>query len=200
MDRSPPREVTGPAPVDTAICNGTAFSAPRSSSTRTHRANHARSMQARPRRSLGPIRRVIRAISVSVRRPPSLGANPFFPADRSSSHSVLTGASIGNSSGACVEPLLTLCVICFSLIEACKLPELRCRVNVAYPLTWLFSLCSRCAKCHSLVEHNTNLLLLSDGSPVCENCSYSCMICQKPIHNEAIVTGTSRASARSTGF
>ncbi|GAA5863704.1 hypothetical protein JCM3774_001219 [Rhodotorula dairenensis] len=47
----------------------------------------------------------------------------------------------------------------------------------------------RCAKCHSLVEHNTNLLLLSDGSPVCEKCSYTCTICQKPIHNEAIVTG-----------
>ncbi|CDR49468.1 RHTO0S27e00320g1_1 [Rhodotorula toruloides] len=49
--------------------------------------------------------------------------------------------------------------------------------------------CFRCAKCHNLVEHNTNLLLLSDGSPVCENCSYICNVCQKPIHNEAIVTG-----------
>ncbi|GAA5906334.1 hypothetical protein JCM5296_003173 [Sporobolomyces johnsonii] len=47
----------------------------------------------------------------------------------------------------------------------------------------------RCAKCHNLVEHDTNLLLLSDGSPVCENCSYICSVCQKPIHNEAIVTG-----------
>lgn len=49
---------------------------------------------------------------------------------------------------------------------------------------------SRCAKCHNLVEHDTNLLLLSDGSPVCENCSYICSVCTKPIHNEAIVTGT----------
>ncbi|GAA5906914.1 uncharacterized protein JCM6883_005728 [Sporobolomyces salmoneus] len=47
----------------------------------------------------------------------------------------------------------------------------------------------RCAKCHNLVEHDTNLLLLSDGSPVCENCSYICSVCSKPIHNEAIVTG-----------
>ncbi|KAI5478305.1 signal transducer [Pseudohyphozyma bogoriensis] len=47
----------------------------------------------------------------------------------------------------------------------------------------------RCAKCHNLVEHDTNLLLLSDGSPVCENCSYICSVCQKPISNEAIVTG-----------
>ncbi|GAA6010625.1 hypothetical protein JCM10207_007771 [Rhodosporidiobolus poonsookiae] len=49
--------------------------------------------------------------------------------------------------------------------------------------------CFRCAKCNNLVEHSTNLLLLSDGSPVCENCSYICSVCEKPIHNEAIVTG-----------
>lgn len=48
---------------------------------------------------------------------------------------------------------------------------------------------SRCAKCHVECEHNTNLLLLSDGSPVCENCAYICSVCQTPIHNEAIVTG-----------
>ena len=57
---------------------------------------------------------------------------------------------------------------------------------------WLRSLArphSRCAKCHSLVEHDTNLLLLADGSPVCENCSYVCSSCGKSISNEAIVTG-----------
>ncbi|GAA5939549.1 uncharacterized protein JCM15063_006212 [Sporobolomyces koalae] len=54
---------------------------------------------------------------------------------------------------------------------------------------YLFHVDCRCAKCHNLVEHDTNLLLLSDGSPVCENCSYICSVCSKPIHNEAIVTG-----------
>ncbi|KAI8452219.1 hypothetical protein BY996DRAFT_7241680 [Phakopsora pachyrhizi] len=49
--------------------------------------------------------------------------------------------------------------------------------------------CFRCAKCRNLVEHDTNLLLLSDGSPVCENCSYICSVCKLPISNEAIVTG-----------
>ncbi|KAG0145008.1 hypothetical protein CROQUDRAFT_108093 [Cronartium quercuum f. sp. fusiforme G11] len=49
--------------------------------------------------------------------------------------------------------------------------------------------CFRCAKCRNLVEHDTNLLLLSDGSPVCENCSYICSVCKNPISNEAIVTG-----------
>ncbi|KAK4052364.1 Rho-type gtpase-activating protein [Microbotryomycetes sp. JL201] len=54
---------------------------------------------------------------------------------------------------------------------------------------YLFHVDCRCAKCNTLVEHDTNLLLLSDGSPVCENCSYICSVCEKPIHNEAIVTG-----------
>ncbi|KAL1689435.1 hypothetical protein GGG16DRAFT_19445, partial [Schizophyllum commune] len=29
-----------------------------------------------------------------------------------------------------------------------------------------------CAKCHNQVTADTNLLLLSDGSPICANCSY----------------------------
>lgn len=49
----------------------------------------------------------------------------------------------------------------------------------------------RCAKCHNLVEVESNLLLRSDGSPICENCSYNCHICQKPIVDEAIMTGKS---------
>lgn len=32
--------------------------------------------------------------------------------------------------------------------------------------------CFRCAKCQEKVSADTNLLLLSDGSPVCGNCSY----------------------------
>ncbi|PKY54694.1 RhoGAP-domain-containing protein [Rhizophagus irregularis] len=49
--------------------------------------------------------------------------------------------------------------------------------------------CFQCAKCHNLVEHDSNLLLLSDGNPICENCSYNCHVCKKPILNEAIMTG-----------
>ncbi|CAJ0766558.1 17942_t:CDS:2, partial [Entrophospora sp. SA101] len=48
--------------------------------------------------------------------------------------------------------------------------------------------CFRCAKCHNLVEHDSNLLLLSDGNPICERCSYSCNVCKKPILDEAIMT------------
>ncbi|CAG7850642.1 SubName: Full=Uncharacterized protein {ECO:0000313/EMBL:CCA68331.1} [Serendipita indica DSM 11827] len=47
----------------------------------------------------------------------------------------------------------------------------------------------KCAKCGSRVNADTNLLLLSDGSPVCGNCSYHCSVCKQPIVDEAIMTG-----------
>lgn len=49
--------------------------------------------------------------------------------------------------------------------------------------------CFKCAKCHQQVTADTNLLLLSDGSPICSNCSYSCNVCHLPILDEAIMTG-----------
>ncbi|GAO52764.1 RhoGAP-domain-containing protein [Saitoella complicata NRRL Y-17804] len=49
--------------------------------------------------------------------------------------------------------------------------------------------CFRCAKCNSLVDHDSNLLLLADGSPICENCSYNCRACNKRIDDLAIMTG-----------
>jgi LIM domain len=49
--------------------------------------------------------------------------------------------------------------------------------------------CFKCAKCHDRVTADTNLLLLSDGQPVCSNCSYSCSLCHQPILDEAIMTG-----------
>lgn len=47
----------------------------------------------------------------------------------------------------------------------------------------------KCAKCGNRVSPETNLLLLSDGSPVCAACSYNCAVCRKPISHEAIMTG-----------
>lgn len=49
--------------------------------------------------------------------------------------------------------------------------------------------CFKCAKCHERVTADTNLLLLSDGQPVCSNCSYKCSVCHQPILDEAIMTG-----------
>ncbi|KAG2186647.1 hypothetical protein INT44_002871 [Umbelopsis vinacea] len=49
--------------------------------------------------------------------------------------------------------------------------------------------CFVCAKCSSPVDCESNLLLLTDGRPVCENCSYNCHICKQTIRDEAIMTG-----------
>ncbi|KAI8333528.1 hypothetical protein BC941DRAFT_433707 [Chlamydoabsidia padenii] len=49
--------------------------------------------------------------------------------------------------------------------------------------------CFVCTKCSQPVDCNGNLLLLTDGRPVCENCSYTCTVCQNAIHDEAIMTG-----------
>ncbi|KAI0675177.1 RhoGAP-domain-containing protein [Trametes maxima] len=49
--------------------------------------------------------------------------------------------------------------------------------------------CFKCAKCGNQVTADTNLLLLSDGSPICANCTYSCNVCKQPILDEAIMTG-----------
>jgi hypothetical protein len=49
--------------------------------------------------------------------------------------------------------------------------------------------CFQCAKCCNKVTADTNLLLLSDGSPICANCSYCCNVCKLPILDEAIMTG-----------
>ncbi|BEI94714.1 uncharacterized protein CcaverHIS019_0702950 [Cutaneotrichosporon cavernicola] len=49
--------------------------------------------------------------------------------------------------------------------------------------------CFKCAKCLEKVSADTNLLLLSDGSPVCGKCSYQCFVCKQAITEEAIMTG-----------
>jgi hypothetical protein len=46
-----------------------------------------------------------------------------------------------------------------------------------------------CAKCHQLVDCQSNLLFLADGRPVCEDCSYVCKRCHQGIGQEAIMTG-----------
>ncbi|KAG4303967.1 hypothetical protein PORY_002620 [Pneumocystis oryctolagi] len=49
--------------------------------------------------------------------------------------------------------------------------------------------CFRCTKCNMQINHNSNALLLFDGTPVCEKCSCSCKICSKCIDDFAIMTG-----------
>ncbi|KAF9501988.1 RhoGAP-domain-containing protein [Pleurotus eryngii] len=60
---------------------------------------------------------------------------------------------------------------------------------VAFGQSFFHVDCFKCAKCGNQVTADTNILLLSDGSPVCANCSYSCSVCHEPILDEAIMTG-----------
>ncbi|KAH8548383.1 hypothetical protein BGW37DRAFT_431011 [Umbelopsis sp. PMI_123] len=73
------------------------------------------------------------------------------------------------------------CVGCHRLIEEGSVVQFGDGI-------WHFE-CFRCAKCHTQVECDSNLLLLFDGSPVCENCSYNCHVCHQTIRDEAIMTG-----------
>ncbi|EGX94167.1 Rho GTPase activator Rga [Cordyceps militaris CM01] len=49
--------------------------------------------------------------------------------------------------------------------------------------------CFRCHTCGTLLDSDANLLLLGDGSLVCNNCTYTCNACNSKIEDLAILTG-----------
>ncbi|KAJ9619227.1 Rho-type gtpase-activating protein [Taxawa tesnikishii (nom. ined.)] len=49
--------------------------------------------------------------------------------------------------------------------------------------------CFRCGSCGTLLDSDANLLLLGDGSLICNNCTYSCSACGNKIEDLAILTG-----------
>ncbi|KAL7273471.1 Rho-type gtpase-activating protein [Rhizina undulata] len=49
--------------------------------------------------------------------------------------------------------------------------------------------CFRCNECSTLLDSDANLLLLGDGSLICNNCTYSCVACHNKIEDLAILTG-----------
>lgn len=49
--------------------------------------------------------------------------------------------------------------------------------------------CFRCNTCQTLLDSDANLLLLGDGSLICNNCTYSCSACNNKIEDLAILTG-----------
>ncbi|CAL3965179.1 hypothetical protein PZA11_002016 [Diplocarpon coronariae] len=49
--------------------------------------------------------------------------------------------------------------------------------------------CFRCNTCGTLLDSDANLLLLGDGSLICNNCTYSCSACSNKIEDLAILTG-----------
>ncbi|KAK2750383.1 hypothetical protein FQN57_003863 [Myotisia sp. PD_48] len=49
--------------------------------------------------------------------------------------------------------------------------------------------CFRCHRCLTFLDSDANLLLLGDGSLICNNCTYSCTSCGSKIEDLAILTG-----------
>lgn len=49
--------------------------------------------------------------------------------------------------------------------------------------------CFRCNTCSTILDSDANLLLLGDGSLICNNCTYSCSVCNNKIEDLAILTG-----------
>ena len=49
--------------------------------------------------------------------------------------------------------------------------------------------CFRCNTCGTILDSDANLLLLGDGSLICNNCTYSCSVCGDKIEDLAILTG-----------
>ena len=49
--------------------------------------------------------------------------------------------------------------------------------------------CFRCNTCGTILDSDANLLLLGDGSLICNNCTYSCSVCNSKIEDLAILTG-----------
>ena len=68
--------------------------------------------------------------------------------------------------------------------------SLRCRYTHSLPAgnRWHID-CFRCNSCSTLLDSDANLLLLGDGSLICNNCTYSCSACGNKIEDLAILTG-----------
>ena len=49
--------------------------------------------------------------------------------------------------------------------------------------------CFRCNTCGTILDSDANLLLLGDGSLICNNCTYSCSVCGNKIEDLAILPG-----------
>lgn len=74
----------------------------------------------------------------------------------------------------------------------CPDPPFQAMCDTDYTLTagnrWHID-CFRCNTCGTLLDSDANLLLLGDGSLICNNCTYSCSACNNKIEDLAILTG-----------
>ena len=49
--------------------------------------------------------------------------------------------------------------------------------------------CFRCSICSIILDSDTNLILLGDGSFICKNCAYNCSVCDNKIEDLTILAG-----------
>lgn len=75
-----------------------------------------------------------------------------------------------------LHPIMTICI-------RCHYTE-----RLAAGNRWHID-CFRCNTCGTLLDSDANLLLLGDGSLICNNCTYSCSACGNKIEDLAILTG-----------
>ncbi|KAL8960760.1 MAG: hypothetical protein Q9193_002589 [Seirophora villosa] len=78
-------------------------------------------------------------------------------------------------------PRLTVCLVILQILDEGKAFELAGN-------RWHID-CFRCNTCGTLLDSDANLLLLGDGSLICNNCTYSCSACGNKIEDLAILTG-----------
>ena len=72
--------------------------------------------------------------------------------------------------------------------QAYKHPRETCANPILANNRWHID-CFRCNTCGTLLDSDANLLLLGDGSLICNNCTYSCSACGHKIEDLAILTG-----------
>lgn len=94
--------------------------------------------------------------------------------------------------------LLIMCMWSRSWRRARRLNWVRCFIMVTLRDRYTHRLpagnrwhidCFRCNTCLTLLDSDANLLLLGDGSLICNNCTYSCSACGNKIEDLAILTG-----------
>lgn len=89
-----------------------------------------------------------------------------------------------------------LCCLCKRAAILCHLSARFCYLSVTdfvcccstAGYRWHLN-CFRCDTCDTLLDSNTILLLMGDGSLICNNCTYSCNACGNKIEDLAILTG-----------
>lgn len=107
-------------------------------------------------------------------------------------------ATLGSTSLVRGPPLLIRGVVCRSWRRARRSSWVRVLIMVTVRDRYTDRLpagnrwhidCFRCNTCQTLLDSDANLLLLGDGSLICNNCTYSCSACGNKIEDLAILTG-----------